>query len=192
MKKTTLLSLKFTKSVCCGAKCPYFGFCSRSALASISVINASVLPSQNKNIYVYFKWTTVTVHSQNTLVCPQIGKHCGHANFCGCCLEQSYRQEGVFGDNKGYFLLFLHKIICCDPPPSEPSRRDGSAEGSQHMVSVKKREKSSPNYLKYSLLSRALLEYMTLLVRLENKERPELTSTDVVNLHVKYIHVIFF
>ena len=53
-----------------------------------------------------------------------------------------------------YCLLFLHeillKIICCDPssepsciccdPSSEPSRRDGSDEGSQHMVSVRNKK----------------------------------------------------
>ena len=31
------------------------------------------------------------------------------------------------------FLLILHKNISCDPS-SEPSRRDGSDEGSQHVV----------------------------------------------------------
>ena len=31
------------------------------------------------------------------------------------------------------FLLFLFETICCDPS-SEPSREDGSDEGSQHMV----------------------------------------------------------
>ena len=37
---------------------------------------------------------------------------------------------------KDDFLLLLHKNICCDPS-SEPSRRDGSDEGSQHMVSMR-------------------------------------------------------
>ena len=41
--------------------------------------------------------------------------------------------EGVFGDNMGYFLLILHKTLCCDPS-SEPSCQDGSDEGSQQMV----------------------------------------------------------
>ena len=31
----------------------------------------------------------------------------------------------------GYFFLFLIETIVCDPS-SEPSRRDGSDEGSQH------------------------------------------------------------
>ena len=31
------------------------------------------------------------------------------------------------------FLLILYKNICCDPS-SEPSQRDSSDEGSQHMV----------------------------------------------------------
>ena len=38
------------------------------------------------------------------------------------------------------FLLILHKSICCDPS-SEPSRRDGSDEGSQHMVSMRNKKK---------------------------------------------------
>ena len=33
----------------------------------------------------------------------------------------------------GKFFLFLIETICCDPS-SEPSRQDGSDEGSQHMV----------------------------------------------------------
>ena len=43
-------------------------------------------------------------------------------------------------DKREYFLiirdillLILHKNICCDPS-SDPSRHDGSDEGSQHMV----------------------------------------------------------
>ena len=34
------------------------------------------------------------------------------------------------------FLFVLHKNIRCDPS-SEPSRRDGSDKGSQHMVSMR-------------------------------------------------------
>ena len=34
------------------------------------------------------------------------------------------------------FFLFLSGTLCCDPS-SEPSQRDGSAEGSQHMFCVK-------------------------------------------------------
>ena len=37
------------------------------------------------------------------------------------------------------FLLTLHKTICCDPS-SEPSHRDGSDEGSQHMVSMRNKK----------------------------------------------------
>ena len=33
---------------------------------------------------------------------------------------------------EGYFFLFLVETICCDPS-SEPSRRDGSGNGSQRM-----------------------------------------------------------
>ena len=42
--------------------------------------------------------------------------------------------------------------MLCDPS-SEPSRRAGSDEGSQHMVSMRYKK----NILKYSLLSRALV-----------------------------------
>ena len=52
---------------------------------------------------------------------------------------QSSRLEGVFGDNKGSFLLILHKTICCNPS-SEPSRRDGSDEGSHHMISMRNKK----------------------------------------------------
>ena len=34
------------------------------------------------------------------------------------------------------FLLILRKNICCDLP-SEPSQKDASDEGSQHMVSMR-------------------------------------------------------
>ena len=34
---------------------------------------------------------------------------------------------------EGYFFLCLIETICCDPS-SEPSRRDGSGEGPQHML----------------------------------------------------------
>ena len=36
----------------------------------------------------------------------------------------------------------MHRNICCDPS-SEPSHRDGSDEGSQHMVSVRNKNKST-------------------------------------------------
>ena len=55
-------------------------------------------------------------------------------------LIQSSRREGVFSDNSGYFFfLILHNNVCCDPL-SEPSRRNGSDEGSQHIISMKKTE----------------------------------------------------
>ena len=46
------------------------------------------------------------------------------------------------------FLLILHKSICCDPS-SEPSHRDGSDEGSHHMVLMinKKLTSNTPSYL---------------------------------------------
>ena len=47
------------------------------------------------------------------------------------------------------FCFILHKNICCYPS-SEPSRRDGSDEGSQHMVWMRKVEKlpsNTPSYL---------------------------------------------
>ena len=47
------------------------------------------------------------------------------------CTQCSW-SEGVTGTISGYFSLFRHLNICCDPP-LEPSRRDGSNEGSQHM-----------------------------------------------------------
>ena len=47
----------------------------------------------------------------------------------------------------------------CSDPSSEPSRQDGSNEGSQHMVSMRNTEK---DIIKYSLLSRALLHHIAL------------------------------
>ena len=49
----------------------------------------------------------------------------------------------------------MHKNICCDPS-SELSRRDGSDEGSQHMVSMKNKKNYPSIIIKYSLLYRAL------------------------------------
>ena len=54
------------------------------------------------------------------------------------------------------FLLILHKNICCDPS-SEPSCRDGSDEGSQHMVSMRNKENYPSIIIKYPLLFRALI-----------------------------------
>ena len=56
---------------------------------------------------------------------------------------QSSRKEGVFGDNKGSFLLNLHKKVCCEPL-SEPSRWDGADEGSQYMVSMRNKKNYHP------------------------------------------------
>ena len=51
-----------------------------------------------------------------------------------------------------FFFLFLTETICCDPS-SEPSRRDGSDEESQHMCL----SRINKNITKYSLLSRSLI-----------------------------------
>ena len=54
-------------------------------------------------------------------------------------------------------MLFLHKnIYVCCYSSSELSRRDGSDEGSQHMVSMRNIKNYSLIIIKYSLLSRAL------------------------------------
>ena len=42
-------------------------------------------------------------------------------------------------------LLVLRRNICCDPS-SEPSRRDGSDEGSQHTVSMGNKKKIVLSY----------------------------------------------
>ena len=55
------------------------------------------------------------------------------------------------------FLFFRIKTIYCDPS-SEPSHRDGSDEGSQHMFFMQNQQKLSLIIIKYSLLSRALRE----------------------------------
>ena len=47
----------------------------------------------------------------------------------------------------GMILLILHKT-CCDPL-SELSRRDGSDEGLQHMVSMTNKKKISSNTPSY-------------------------------------------
>ena len=50
----------------------------------------------------------------------------------------------------------MHKNICCDPS-SEPSHRDGSHEGSHHLVLIKNKKHYTSVIMKYLLLSRALL-----------------------------------
>ena len=52
---------------------------------------------------------------------------------------------------EGYFFLFLIENICCDPS-SEPSRRDGSDEGSQLMF-LRRMNKN------YPLLSLKIIPY---------------------------------
>ena len=52
----------------------------------------------------------------------------------------------------------MHTNIHCDPS-SEPSCRDGSDEGSQHMVSVRNKKSYFLIIIRYSLLSRALYNY---------------------------------
>ena len=56
-------------------------------------------------------------------------------------------------------IIFL-KTICCDPS-SEPSRGDGSDEGSQHMFYAEL-TKLSLIIIKYSLISIALIKFCTL------------------------------
>ena len=56
----------------------------------------------------------------------------------------------------GIILLILYKNICCDPS-SEPSHRDGSDEGSQHMVSMRNKKNYPSVKIIYPLLSRALI-----------------------------------
>ena len=54
--------------------------------------------------------------------------------FCVESLDNYSRTpdgEGCW-DNSGIFILFLNGNICCDPS-LEPSRRDGSNFGSQHV-----------------------------------------------------------
>ena len=55
---------------------------------------------------------------------------------------------------EGYFFLFLIETICCDSS-SEPSRRDGSVEESQHMfyAELKKSVPSYPEILPLTLSS---------------------------------------
>ena len=56
----------------------------------------------------------------------------------------------IIRDN--FDLFILHKNICCDPS-SEPSHRDGSDEGSHHMVLMRNRKiisqltSNNPSYL---------------------------------------------
>ena len=52
-------------------------------------------------------------------------------------------------------MLIWHKNICCDPS-SEPSRRDGSDEVSQYMVSMRNKKKYRSIIIKNSLLSKPL------------------------------------
>ena len=52
----------------------------------------------------------------------------------------------------------MHKTICCDPS-SEPSRRDGPDERSQHIVLRRNKENYPLIIIRYSILSRALLSY---------------------------------
>ena len=49
-------------------------------------------------------------------------------------------------------MLILHKNICCDPS-SEPSHRDGSDEGSQHIVSIRNKKNYPSVIIKYLCFS---------------------------------------
>ena len=53
------------------------------------------------------------------------------------------------------FLLILHKNMCCDPS-------SGSAEGSQHTVSMRNKKNYPSIIIKYPLLSRALFRVLSL------------------------------
>ena len=46
-------------------------------------------------------------------------------------------------------MIILHKTVCCDPS-SEPSRRDGSDEGSQDMVSRRNKKNYPSIIIRYS------------------------------------------
>ena len=59
-------------------------------------------------------------------------------------------------DNFGIFIHIIRKKHICDPS-LEPSHRDGSNEGPQHMFSFRNKKKSSLNYSQYLLLSGALI-----------------------------------
>ena len=75
-------------------------------------------------------------------------------NYCYKALDKEYLV--IIRDN---FLSVLHKNLCCDPS-SEPSQRDGSHEGSQHMDSKRNKKNYPSIIIKYSsYLSRALLLY---------------------------------
>ena len=60
-------------------------------------------------------------------------------------------------DNLWIISHICHKNIFCDPP-LEPSHRDGSKQGSQHMFSLRNKKKLSLNYPQYPLLFGALTE----------------------------------
>ena len=61
---------------------------------------------------------------------------CGYT-FKGRALDK--REYLVIFRNNFFLSLHLHKNICYDPS-SEPSRRDGSDEGSHHMVSMRNKK----------------------------------------------------
>ena len=65
------------------------------------------------------------------------------------CKIQSSRKKGIFDDNLGIIFLISHETICCDPSNETSHRdmvslknmnRDGSDEGSQHMVLLKNKK----------------------------------------------------
>ena len=64
-------------------------------------------------------------------------------------------------DNLGKFsILLLLKVYC--NPSLEPSHRDSSNEGSQHMFSLRNKEKLCFNNLQYPLLFGALVSCVNL------------------------------
>ena len=46
--------------------------------------------------------------------------------------DSEIQVRGVMQIIQGCFFLFLYENVCCDPS-KEPSRQDGSIDGSQHM-----------------------------------------------------------
>ena len=58
--------------------------------------------------------------------------------------------------------------VCCDPA-CEPSRRDGSDEGSQEMVSMRNKKKKPSFITKYSQLSLSRLRSSRITAYLEEK-----------------------
>ena len=76
--------------------------------------------------------------------------------FCYSLDDARAPDKRVLNILQEYFFLFLNENTSCDPS-LEPSRRDGSNDGSQN-VFMEKYGLLSLNYLCYSFLSGALPE----------------------------------